>query len=534
MISLTRTFRRAFGGRGDAPTADTRAPSRARVLETPPIDIAANDPILAYFHAGSGAVAIDDLELDSPAVRALRGAGVKLVVPLISQGELIGLLNLGRRLSDQDYSTDDRRLLEKLAAQASPAVRVAQLVREQEAEVRARERMSQELRVAQLIQQQFLPKTVPNLPGWQVAAFYRAAAEVGGDFYDFIDLPDGRLGLVVGDVTGHGVPAALVMATTRSVLRSEAPRLVAPGAVLARVNDFLNDDIPQNMFVTCLYAVLDPTDGSLVYANAGHDLPFVRRGNEVVELRATGMPLGAMPGMHYDEKQATLGPGDVIVLHSDGLAEAHDVDRQMYGFPRMRKLIGELGSGHELIDGLLDSLHAFTGPSWEQEDDITLVTLSRAATGVETEHVLLEFEEPSAVGNERRIMDRVASSVREVGLDPKRYERLKTAVSEAAMNAIEHGNRMNVELPVHVRVTRSDTELVVRIVDNGGGRDIPEPETPDLEAKLEGLQKPRGWGLFLIKNMVDDMRIHTTNMHHSIELVMKLDGTKGANDGHDA
>ncbi|HEX6061473.1 MAG TPA: GAF domain-containing protein, partial [Candidatus Limnocylindria bacterium] len=116
MISLTRTFRRAFGGRSDAPTATTRAPSRAGVFDVPPIDIAANDPILAYFHAGSGAVAVDDLELDSPAVRALREAGVKLVVPLISQGELIGLLNLGRRLSDQDYSTDDRRLLEKLAA----------------------------------------------------------------------------------------------------------------------------------------------------------------------------------------------------------------------------------------------------------------------------------------------------------------------------------------------------------------------------------------------------------------------------------
>src|SRR5690242_161713 len=263
MMTLTRTFRRVIG-RGDAAAAavPARGGGRSRVLETAPIDIAPNDPILAYFHAGSGAVAIDELALDSPAVNALRAAGVKLVVPLVSQGELIGLLNLGRRLSDQDYSADDRRLLEKLAAQASPAVRVAQLVREQEAEVRARERINQELRVAQLIQQQFLPKTLPNMPGWQVAAFYRAAAEVGGDFYDFIDLPDGRLGLVVGDVTGHGVPAALVMATTRSVLRSEAPRLVAPGAVLARVNDFLNDDIPQNMFVTCLYAVLDPADGS--------------------------------------------------------------------------------------------------------------------------------------------------------------------------------------------------------------------------------------------------------------------------------
>ncbi|HEV8669572.1 MAG TPA: SpoIIE family protein phosphatase [Candidatus Limnocylindria bacterium] len=533
MISLTRTFRRAIGRGVDTPAAVTRAPSRAAVLETPPIDIAPNDPILAYFHAGSGAVAIDDLQLDSPAVRALRSAGVKLVVPLISQGELIGLLNLGRRLSDQDYSTDDRRLLEKLAAQASPAVRVAQLVREQEAEVRARERISQELRVAQLIQQQFLPKTLPNLPGWQIAAFYRAAAEVGGDFYDFIDLPAGKVGLVVGDVTGHGVPAALVMATTRSVLRSEAPRLVSPGKLLERVNDFLHADIPQNMFVTCLYAVLDPATGTLTYANAGHDLPFVRRGNEVVELRATGMPLGALPGMHYDEKEATLAPGDVMVLHSDGLAEAHDPQHVMYGFPRMRKLIGELGTGHELIDGLLESLHAFTGPAWEQEDDITLVTLSRSTVRGESEHVLVEFEESSAPGNERLIMDRVASSVRDVGLDPKRFERLKTAVSEAAMNAIEHGNRLDVELPVHVRVSVTDDELLVRIVDNGGGREIPEPETPDLEAKLQGLQKPRGWGLFLIKNMVDDMRVHTTNMHHSIELVMKLAAKKGADDGHD-
>jgi len=102
------------------------------------------------------------------------------------------------------------------------------------------------------------------------------------------------------------------------------------------------------------------------------------------------------------------------------------------------------------------------------------------------------------------------------------------------MNAIEHGNRMNVELPVHVRASVAEGELVVRIVDNGGGRDIPEPETPDLEAKLEGRQKPRGWGLFLMRNMVDDVRIHTTNMHHSIELVMKLDATKGADDGHSA
>ena len=527
MLTLTRTFRRVIGREAAAPAPTTRATTaRGRALETPPIDIAPNDPILAYFHAGSGAVAIDELQLDSPAVSALRAAGVKLVVPLISQGELIGLLNLGRRLSDQDYSTDDRRLLEKLAAQASPAVRVAQLVREQEAEVRARERISQELRVAQLIQQQFLPKRLPDLPGWQIAAFYRAAAEVGGDFYDFIELPDGKIGLVVGDVTGHGVPAALVMATTRSVLRSEAPRLVAPGKVLERVNEFLHADIPANMFVTCLYAVLDPKTGALRYANAGHDLPFVRRGTAVEELRATGMPLGAMPGMHYDEKEATLGEGDVILLHSDGLAEAHDAQHRMFGFGRMRGLMGELGIGHDLIEGLMDSLRTFTGPAWEQEDDITLVTLARVP-GVAGERVLIEFEEPSASGNERRVMQRVADAVSDAGLEPKRFERLKTAVSEAAMNAIEHGNHRDPSLPVQVRVTATERELTVRIVDNGGGQEIPAAETPDLEAKLAGLQKPRGWGLFLIKNMVDDLRTHTTATHHTVELVMRL-GEKGA------
>jgi len=336
MLTLTRTFRRVLGQKTELPAAATKTmTARGRALETPPVDIAPNDPILAYFHAGSGAVAIDDLQLDSPAVAALRAAGVKLVVPLISQGELIGLLNLGRRLSDQDYSTDDRRLLEKLAAQASPAVRVAQLVRDQEVEVRARERIDQELRVAQLIQQQFLPKTLPDLPGWQIAAFYRAAAEVGGDFYDFIPLADGKIGLVIGDVSGHGVPAALVMATTRSILRTEAPRLVAPGAVLERANELLHSDIPQNMFVTCLYAVLDPITGSLRYANAGHDLPFVRRGAVVEELRATGMPLGAMPGMSYPEKESTLGarpkPRDVR-LRSD--AHAHGRSRHRGGAHR--------------------------------------------------------------------------------------------------------------------------------------------------------------------------------------------------------
>jgi serine phosphatase RsbU (regulator of sigma subunit) len=302
-------------------------------------------------------------------------------VPLVSQGELIGLLNLGPRLSQQEYSADDRKLLSDLATQTAPAVRVAQLVRQQQQEAKERERIEQELKVARLIQQTLLPKTLPEIPGYDVAAYYQPAREVGGDFYDFLTLEDGRLGLVVGDVTDKGVPAALVMATTRTMLRAAAQRLLSPGEVLQRVNDVLVQDIPPNMFVTCLYAILDPGSGRLVYANAGHDLPYRRRagrGEGAEELRARGMPLGLMPGMGYEEKEMVLNRGESVLFYSDGLVEAHDPRREMFGFPRLQGLVGAHRSGGSaLISFLLAELARFTGENWEQEDDITLVTLDR-------------------------------------------------------------------------------------------------------------------------------------------------------------
>ncbi|MGI8576138.1 MAG: PP2C family protein-serine/threonine phosphatase [Egibacteraceae bacterium] len=343
------------------------------------LDIAPDDPLLAYFASSSGAVAVEHLQLPSPALEQLKAAGVTLVVPLVAQGELIGLLNLGPRLSEREYSREDQKLLEDLTGHAAPAVRVAQLVREQEAEARERERLDQELRVAQFIQQQFLPQRLPELAGWHVAAYYQPAREVGGDFYDFIELPDGLVGVVVGDVTDKGVPAALVMATVHSILRAEGPRLVEPGKVLRRANDLLVEDMPPNMFVTCLYGVLNPDSGHFRFANAGHNVPYVHTGDGVVELRARGMPLGLLPGMEYEESEATLRSGDLMLLHSDGLAEAHNPEREMFGFDRLAKHVGEGRASQALIDGLLTELRRFTGPSWEQEDDITLVTLQCGA-----------------------------------------------------------------------------------------------------------------------------------------------------------
>src|ERR687895_407320 len=166
MTAFTKALRRVRpGGRKAAKAKPEQVEAVGRVADSPPIDIAPDDPIIGHFQSATGAVDVDTLELDSPAVRELREAGVKLVVPLVSQGELIGALNLGPRLSEQEYSSDDRKLLDNLAAQAAPALRVGQLVREQEAEAATRQRFEQELEVARLIQQNFLPKDLPELPG---------------------------------------------------------------------------------------------------------------------------------------------------------------------------------------------------------------------------------------------------------------------------------------------------------------------------------------------------------------------------------
>ncbi len=282
-------------------------------------------------------------------------------VPTKKQDE-IGLL-------ERQFNTMAEQVVESITQQKS-------LV-EQHARQEERARIEQEMRTAQLIQLSLLPKEQPTLPSWQIASYYQAAREVGGDLYDFLPFEDGRLGLVIGDVTDKGMPAALVMASTRSMLRAAAQATDSPGEVLARVNDLLYADIPEKMFVTCFYAILDPDSGRLRYANAGHDLPYQQRVGAACELRATGMPLGLMPGMRYEEQEVVIAQHENILFYTDGLVEAHNPAREMFGFPRLQTLLAEHSDGTSLIDFLLNELKHFTGEGWEQEDDLTLLILQR-------------------------------------------------------------------------------------------------------------------------------------------------------------
>ena len=447
------------------------------------------------FRPRPGRSTLRRLDLASPALERLREAGVALVVPLVTQGELIGTLNLGPRLSEQEYSSDDRRLLATLAAQAAPAIRVAQLVREQTAEAAERERYDQELRVAQLIQQQFLPRELPSLPEWQVAAYYGPARVVGGDFYDFIDLgrgPDRRRRSATSPTRGFQ-PRSSWPGRTRSF----APRRRAwstPAASSRARTSCSSPEMPDNMFVTCLYRRAGPGDGPVRLRQCRSQPAMRPDGRRRRRARGRpGMPLGLLPGRTTTRPRRGSRPGDDVLLYSDGLVEAHSPDRRDVRLPAAaRRPWPPNWLGSELIDDLLERLHAFTGPGWEQEDDITVVTLRRAraaeawsprlasaideprrSRGVARLAPLVAFSLPGAIGDERLAMDRVAEAVAALGLAPARLERLKTAVGETVMNAIEYGSQGDPDVPVDVRVDATDAAVTVRVTDRALSGPVP-------------------------------------------------------------
>jgi predicted ester cyclase len=295
------------------------------------------------------------------------------------RGELMGVAPTGRELSSRSieiHRIEEGKIAEVWGLGSGGLKLRGQRLEQERIE---RERIEQELRVARSIQQASLPKEVPALEGWEIYPLYRPDREVGGDFYDFFELKDGHLGIVVGDATGKGVPAALVMASVRSMVRAVAQASESPGDALRMVNDPLAADIPPNMFVTCFYAILEPDSGTLVYANAGHDLPYLHRNDAAEELRATGVPLGLMPEMSYEEKETALEAGEAALFYTDGIVEAHNPKGEMFGFPRLRSLVAKYGEDGSLGEYLLEELSSFTREGWEQEDDITLLTLRRSA-----------------------------------------------------------------------------------------------------------------------------------------------------------
>lgn len=505
--------------------------ARCWVNQAPTPTFSPDDPLVAFCVAHPSPQAAERIRIDSPALAALHA---ELLVPLVSLGEFVAVIAIGDGSTETPLTAEQISALDEVAGLAAPAIRAARLALELAAAERAHRTSAEELRVAEIIQRSLLPETLPSIDGWRLDAYYKPARVVGGDLYDIIPLPGDLLGIVLGDASDKSVPAALVMATVRTLLRAAALRVVLPGQVLARVNDDLCAQIPPGMFVTCFFAILDPAAGRLRFANAGQCAPQLRGPEGVTELRARGWPLGMLPGRAYDEGEITFAPGSTVVCFSDGLTETHSRNGDMFGTERITATLEAQDCAAELIPALLAAKDAFADPDAEQEDDVTLISVIRMPA---PEHVPLESAEPivlasftipSAPDTERDAADRILAAVADLPLTETQRNRLYTASAETVMNAAEHGNQFRAELPVAIEVVRQGAAVQVRIADSGRGGPIPKPATPNIDAKLAGRQSPRGWGLFLIEKMVDQVDVIDEPSAHAVVLTVNLEKSASA------
>jgi serine phosphatase RsbU (regulator of sigma subunit)/PAS domain-containing protein len=310
----------------------------------------------------------------------LRAEGFRghAVVPLIAEGRSIGALVINTR-HPRLLDENEVRFLHLMANQAAIAIEKARLHQE---EIK-RQRMEQELAVARQIQLSFLPEACPVVPGWDIAACYQAARLVGGDFYDFFELPGepGHLGIVIADVADKGVPAALYMALSRTMIRTTALSGRSPAAALMRANELMLKDSQADLFVSAFYATLDVPNGRLTYANAGHNWPLwlhVASG-ESQELAARGIVLGIFENIELEEREIEVTPGDFLTFYTDGVTEAMNAEDELFGEERLRAAVATAApeaSAQQVLEAVIDAVNAFTGDT-PQSDDFTLLVFKR-------------------------------------------------------------------------------------------------------------------------------------------------------------
>lgn len=303
-----------------------------------------------------------------------QGLQAILCIPLILDGDTIGALYADHRSPKAIFSKEMIPLLAAFGTQAAIAIEKARL---HEKEIQL-QRLDKELSVGQQIQLSLLPQLCPSVPGWGFAATYQAARVVGGDFYDFIPLPNGKLGVVVADVADKGIPAAIFMAVSRTIIRTTALSDCTPAEALIQANHLILQDSPNDLFLTAFYSVLDTSTRHLAFANGGHNHPLLlrRTTGTFEDLTARGIVLGTFPDIQLENSEVWLSAGDVLVFYTDGLTEAMDLDYQEFGEARLRQTImdSQQGSPSEIINAILEAMRRFMKGA-EQSDDLTAIVV---------------------------------------------------------------------------------------------------------------------------------------------------------------
>ncbi len=302
-----------------------------------------------------------------------------LALPLSTRNDVLGVMLVEESAPSSRFRERRVEIITGIAQQAALAVQNDLLTQE----MAEREHLERELQLAREIQQTFMPSQLPRLYGWELAFTWRAARQVSGDFYDFFELPGGRLGLVIADVADKGMPAALFMALTRALLRAAALEEESPAEVLARVNDLLVPDAQHGMFVTVVYAVLSLETGELAYSVAGHNLPLLWRfrTQELEQFDSGGMALGVLEEINLEDRVVSVDLGDQVIFYTDGITEAFSSENDIYGEERLRMTVRATGgsSAHAMLKAIDDSVATFVGDR-RPSDDITLMVLRRQVT----------------------------------------------------------------------------------------------------------------------------------------------------------
>jgi len=298
-----------------------------------------------------------------------------LCVPLIVKSTLTGVLTVYNKGEEGEFTEDDQRLLAIIASQSSQVIENARLYEEEKAFAR----MQEDVRLASKIQAELLPKEMPSVPGYAIAAKSIPAQVVGGDYFDFITLDENRLAICLGDVSGKGLPASLLMANLQATLRGQSFLSSTARDCMVRSNKLLFHSTSPEKFATLFYAVLDTRDHTLTYCNAGHDIPFLFTSAEQSgRLQCGGVMLGAFEEVGYDEDSVPLKPSDLLVISSDGISEAMNQDHEQFGEARLEAIIrnNRHASPAGLIEEITNAVRAHAGLE-QQSDDMTIVVVKR-------------------------------------------------------------------------------------------------------------------------------------------------------------
>ena len=390
-----------------------------------------------------------------------------------------------------------------------------------------RQKMESELNIAREIQLNMLPSgflPFPERDDVDLFAYLKPAREVGGDFYDFFEFPDGRICLVVGDVSGKGIPSALFMTLAKTMVKSRALNDPDPGHIITAINNDLCKGNEANMFVTLFIAFLDPAHGTLRYSNAGHNPPYLIRDDGSLERldKRHGPVVGALEQVPYGVDEMAIGEGDALVIYTDGVTEAISEEAGLFGEPRFREILESLRfeTATNIVRTIAEEVEEFEGDA-AQTDDITILSVRLAHEAEESRILALDFDRENRLEEIAHVNQAFSEIAGECGIGTDIIQKFNIAFDELLSNIIFHGLREGDSTEVRIRIEIVPTRVKVAIASHGVPFDPLAVPPPDVTESLED-REPGGLGIHIVRSLMDDMTYHRRQSQNVINLLKHI------------